>query len=117
VGKLSSDSANWLANEELRLANRVVVLRWWSNHTGWLVVSICVGIPVALTITKSWWFLLGLPIGFIASFVVQRILGSVFVAFASGRISDEGKEITWPGNLVLFVFTPLVLLAHLLGKI
>jgi hypothetical protein len=47
---------------------------------------------------------------------VGLMLTRVFVALAAGRVEDEGKEITCPGNLFL-VIVPIVLLAHLFGKI
>jgi hypothetical protein len=114
---VSPDDEDWLENQGRGLRDQLVASKWWTNHTGWLVVSVLMAVPLALVVTKSWWFLLGFPIALVGSFVVQRILTGIFVAVARGRIHDHGREITWPGNLFLFVVIPVMLLAHLLGKL
>jgi hypothetical protein len=73
-------------------------------------------VPLLLVVGKSWWFLVTFPIAFLAFLMIQGMLANAFAHFAAGRITDEGQEITWPGNLFLFLI-PIVLIAHLIGKI
>jgi len=106
-----------LAIAVARNNERLIAIKWWSNHTGWLVVSLCIAVPTFLIVRYSWWFLIGYPVAVYTSLVIQRYVGGTFVRYATGRIRDAGQEITWPGNLFIFVIVPLALLGHLFGKI
>lgn len=114
---IAPEDEEWLAAEHALTIGRLVAIKWWTNHVGWFVLSLCVAIPLVLTISQSWWFLLGFPVALLMAVVVQRLFANLFAALARGRIHDAGREITWPGNVFVFVVVPVVLLGHLIGKL